>query len=79
MANILKVHEQNTIQELAAQGWARRRIARELKLDRKTVRRYLETASKSNSTLMESSLRGRKFTVMALMPGRGRSRRADTR
>ena len=47
MANILKVLEQNTILELAAKGWTRRRIARELDLDRKTVRRYLEAASKS--------------------------------
>jgi transposase len=47
MANVLKVLEQNTILELAAQGWSRRRIARELNLDRKTVRRYLSAASKS--------------------------------
>jgi len=47
MANILKVHEQNTIQQLAAQGWPLRRIARELQLDRKTVRRYLAADSKS--------------------------------
>jgi len=47
MANILKVNEQNTIQQLAAQGWSRRRIARALKVDRKTVRRYLKAAAKS--------------------------------
>lgn len=47
MANVLKVHEQSNIQQLAAQGWSRRRIARELNLDRKTVRRYLEDAAKS--------------------------------
>lgn len=40
MANILKVHEQELIQKLA-QKWSKRRIARELGLDRKTVRRYL--------------------------------------
>ena len=47
MANILKVNEQNTIQQLAAQGWSRRRIARELNVDRKTVRRYIKAAAKS--------------------------------
>ena len=47
MANILKVNEQNTIQQLAAQGWSQRRIARELNVDRKTVRRYLREAAKS--------------------------------
>jgi hypothetical protein len=44
---LLKVLEQNTILELAAKGWTRRRIARELNFDRKTVRRYLEGGSKS--------------------------------
>src|SRR5690348_6264937 len=47
MANVLKVHEQNTIQQLAAQGWSRRRIAQHLQIDRKTVRRYLKAAAKS--------------------------------
>jgi hypothetical protein len=36
MANVLKVHEQNTIEQLAALGWSRKRIARELGIDRKT-------------------------------------------
>lgn len=56
MANVLKVHEQSNIQQLAAQGWSRRRIARELNLDRKTVRRYLETESKSPTISTADSL-----------------------
>jgi transposase len=44
MANILTVHEQQTIARLAAQGWSIRRIARELKIHRKTVRQYLPEA-----------------------------------
>jgi transposase len=47
MANVLKVLEQNMIEQLAAQGWSRRRIARHLGLDRKTVRRYLRAGAKS--------------------------------
>ena len=41
MANVLKVQEQDSITRLAAAGWPIRRIARQLGLDRKTVRRYL--------------------------------------
>ena len=41
MANLLKVNEQAAIKTLAAQGWGIRRIARELNLHRKTVKRYL--------------------------------------
>jgi transposase len=42
MPNILQVNEQEAIATLAKQGWAIRRIARELGLHRKTVRRYLD-------------------------------------
>ncbi len=41
MANILKVHQQEAIRQLARQGWGIRRISRELRLSRVTVRRYL--------------------------------------
>jgi transposase len=47
MANVLKVHEQNTIQQLATLGWSQRQIAAKLEIDRKTVRRYLDDESKS--------------------------------
>jgi transposase len=42
MPNILPVNEKEAIATLAKQGWAIRRIARELGLHRQTVRRYLE-------------------------------------
>jgi transposase len=47
--NQLKVNQQQTIVALKARGWSRRRIARELGLDRKTVRRYLATVGDPKS------------------------------
>ena len=46
MANILKVSIQTTIYTLADQGWSRRRIARELQVNRETVGRYLRERAK---------------------------------
>jgi transposase len=40
----LKVNQQQTIVALRRQGWSKRRIARELALDRATVRKYLAQA-----------------------------------
>jgi len=52
MANVLKVQEQDSITHLAAAGWPIRRIARQLGLDRKTVRRHLRRFA-SDSGLCE--------------------------
>jgi hypothetical protein len=44
MSNVLKLSLQETICTLDARGWSRRRIARELGIDRETVGRYLRLA-----------------------------------
>src|SRR5258708_2172380 len=41
MSNVLKVSLQSTIYSLHDRGWSRRRIARELDINRETVGRYL--------------------------------------
>src|SRR5437870_8492287 len=49
MANRLTMAIVDTVQRLHASGWSQRRIARELAIDRETVRRYVgcgETAAK---------------------------------
>ena len=43
--NQLKVNQQHTIIALREQGWCKRRIARELALDRATVRKYLAAST----------------------------------
>ena len=42
MANLLKMAKVQSILSLHAQGWPQRRIARELGIDRETVRKYVE-------------------------------------
>ena len=42
MANTLKMVQVHTIEGLWKQGWSRRRIARELGLDRETVGKYVD-------------------------------------
>ena len=46
MSNTLKVSMTETIRELSKKGWSQRRIAEELGVHRKTVRKYLEADSK---------------------------------
>jgi transposase len=48
--NQLKVNQQQTIVALFQQGWSKRKIARELGLDRLTVRRYLAAADAKSPT-----------------------------
>ena len=47
MSNFLKMELVNAIQALKSKGWSMRRIARELQIDRLTVRKYLRAASNS--------------------------------
>src|SRR5437870_13573793 len=48
--NQLNVNQQQTILTLRQQGWSKRRIARELDLDRATVRKYLAEADSKSPT-----------------------------
>jgi transposase len=57
MANTLQVNEREAILTLAAQGWAIRRIARELNLHRRTVQRYIQR-SKADSKCTTISTAG---------------------
>lgn len=48
--NQLKVNQQHTIVSLFEQGWSKRKIARELALDRATVRKYLAGVTPKSPT-----------------------------
>jgi len=48
MANILQVNEREAILTLTARGWAIRRIARELKIHRHTIQRYIEQSKEGS-------------------------------
>jgi len=48
MANIIKMELQQSIRTLASKGWSRRRISRELGVDRRTVGSYAEDSKCTN-------------------------------
>ena len=56
MPNNLKMELINTIYALQRQGWSKRRIARELNIDRQTVRKHLRSESKSPTLSTPGSL-----------------------
>ncbi len=49
MSNVLKVSHQEAIRSLHEKDWSRRRIARELGINGRTVRRYIEAESKCST------------------------------
>jgi transposase len=51
MANRLKMARVQSILSLHAQGWSRRRIARELCVDRETVSRYVQLDQQSPAAI----------------------------
>ena len=64
MSNVLKVSHQEAIRSLHEKGWSQRRIARELGVNGRTVRRYIRGQSKcSISTPGSESMVGREPTV----------------
>jgi transposase len=70
MANRLKMAIVQTIQRLHASGWSQRRIARELAIDRETVRRYVacgETAAKP--AISPAGSLGSKPATFSPLPG----------
>ena len=57
MSNVLKVSHQEAIRSLHQKGWSQRRIARELGINRRTVRRYIEEEAKCTSISTPGSVR----------------------
>ena len=49
MSNVLKVSHQEAIRSLHEKGWSQRRIARELGINGRTVRRYIRGQSKCST------------------------------
>jgi transposase len=70
MANVLKMALIESILSLYAQRWSQRRIARELKVDRETVRKYLrERLSGSKPANLPTGSGGSKPATVSGSPG----------
>ena len=70
MANRLKMARVQSILTLHAQGWSRRRIARELSIDRETVSRYVQLDQQS-AAVCEVEAGGFSKPANAPIPGPG--------
>src|SRR6266851_2154726 len=78
MANILQVNEREAILTLAAQGWAIRRIARELKIHRHTVQRYLEESKEASKCTTLSTAGSDPKCTLSTAGKTGRKSRCDS-
>ena len=72
MGNILKVSIQETIKHLAGLGWPHRRIARELELNRRTVRRYANSKCTISTPGSEEGVEESKCTTISTTGKTGR-------
>ena len=78
MSNVLKVSLQATIDSLHERGWSRRRIARELGIDRETVGRYLLLARLAKPAISTAGVEGVGETKPAIStPGKGVGRKSQ--
>jgi len=64
MANHINMGEREAIARLYEGGWKKRRIARELGLDRKTVRRHILALERSKGTLSPAGDVEAKGTIL---------------
>ena len=64
MANHINMGEREAIARLYEGGWKKRRIARELGLDRKTVRRHILALDRSKGTISPAGDGGSKGTIL---------------
>jgi hypothetical protein len=77
MSNVLTVSVQATIYSLHARGWSRRRIARELGIDRETVGRYLLLAKPAISTTGAEGAGEAKPAISTAGKGNGRKSQCE--
>lgn len=59
MSNVLPVSEQATIESLYKKGWSLRRIAEELGLNRRTVKRYTAKCSRQVTACVDAKCTGK--------------------
>ena len=69
MSNVLKVSHQEAIRSLHEKGWSQRRIARELGINGRTVRRYIQGESKCSTISTPGSSEESDSKCILSIPG----------